>query len=69
MRAGQARMYDTPTELAVATPPATIAILTVFGVSVSDAVSAVMLLWALALVAEKAWRFTKWLRRRGWREP
>jgi len=67
--AGHKRMYDTPTELALATPPATVAVLTVFGVSVSDAVSAVMLFWGLTLVAQKLWQFWRWLRRRGWMDP
>lgn len=61
-------MYDTPTEIALATPPAAVAMLTVFGLSISDAVQTVMLVWALILVAQKAWQFWRWLRRRGWLE-
>lgn len=61
------RILDTSIDVAWATPPATAAVLSIMGVSISDAVSIVMLIWALALVGEKVWAITIWLRRKGWR--
>lgn len=67
MKSGRPHMQQLP-DLAVdamkATPPSTVAVLTVFGVSVSDAVQSVMLIWALMLVIEKACRNVWWIRRR-----
>lgn len=71
MRTGRTRMQDYPEfaiDMAKGVPPATVAVLTVFGVSISDAVQAVMFIWALTLVVQKAWQFVRWLRRRGWTE-
>lgn len=62
------QMWDTTTDVALAVPPATVAVLTVMGVSVADAVSAVMLIWAVALLAEKVWSFARWVHRRGWND-
>ena len=62
------RMWDTTTDLALAAPPATVAILTIMGVTIHDAVSVVMLVWGLCLLAEKAWVFSRWIKRRGWQD-
>lgn len=59
---------DTIRDITLGAPPATIAVLTVFGYSIADAVQAVMLVWALSLVVQKAWQFGCWCARRGWRE-
>lgn len=63
-------MSDLATDAAIgaakAAPPATVAALTYFGYSISDVVQFVMLIYALGLVAQQAWRFGKWIIRRGW---
>lgn len=62
------RMWDTTTDLALATPPGTVAVLTILGVTVHDAVSVVMLVWGLCLLAEKAWALSRWIKRAGWQD-
>lgn len=59
-------MWDTSVDLALAAPPATVAVLTIMGVSVSDAVSLVMLIWAMCLLVEKVWALARWIHRAGW---
>lgn len=59
-------MWDTSVDIALAAPPATVAVMTVMGLSINDFVSVLMLIWAACLVVEKAWRFALWLHRRGW---
>ncbi len=59
---------DTARELALATPPAATAMLNVFGIPVADPVQAVMLIWGLSLLAQKAWQFACWIARKGWRD-
>lgn len=63
-----ARMWDTTTDLVLATPPATVAILTIMGVSIHDAVSLVMFFWGLCLLSEKIWSFARWIKRGGWQD-
>lgn len=49
-------------------PPATVTLLTMFGYPIADVVQAVMLVWGVGLVAGQAWKFVRWVRRRGWQE-
>lgn len=56
------------TDVAIAIPPGAVAVLSIFGVPIADAVQAVMLFWAVTLCIQQIWRFTAWIRARGWRQ-
>lgn len=62
------KMWDTSTEITLAVPPAAVAVLTIWGVTINDAVAIVMLAWSLGLLAEKIWSFARWVKRRGWQD-
>jgi hypothetical protein len=61
-------MTNAAVETAKVAPPATVATLTFFGYPVAEAVQFLMLLYALGLLAGMAWKFFRWIRRRGWAE-
>ena len=62
------KMWDTQTEITLAVPPAVVTALTLWGVTINDAVAIVMLVWSLGLLAEKLWSFARWVKRRGWQD-